>query len=328
MSTRNKIASSQVVLPSKDIVDLQTQNQLRGFKNLIINGDFRVNQRGQTTYTTVNDGYGVDMWSMWRNSVTATHTLGSETIDGKTRNTYTVTATSSGTGYIGTRQLIELDSIPKGEILTFSCYVKTNSAYTVIRQNNFGGSADNISSAIPNDEQWHFVTAQVDTTGTASDSSVALITYDGGTLVPVTTGDYISIADVQLEQGTQATEFERRPYGLEETLCKWFFRRLNFADVNDTVCTAFAYSTTDCRGVVTFEKMRSQPIISTSPASTFSALRVGLTSAGTATGVTIPFTSDDSFVISLSGLSGFTAGNATIIRSLGSAYIDLTAEIT
>lgn len=42
-----------------------------------------------------------------------------------------------------------------------------------------------------------------------------------------TAGNYISLTDLQLEAGTSATEFERRPYGQELALCQRYYRTGN-----------------------------------------------------------------------------------------------------
>jgi hypothetical protein len=38
-----------------------------------------------------------------------------------------------------------------------------------------------------------------------------------------TAGDFLYITDVQLEAGSTATEFERRPYGTELSMCQRYF---------------------------------------------------------------------------------------------------------
>ena len=69
------------------------------------------------------------------------------------------------------------------------------------------------------------------------------------------------ITGVQFEVGSVATPFERRPYGMELTLCQRYYYRLIFS-AGDPVCTAASYGSGFAFGVVSFPvAMRTLPDI-------------------------------------------------------------------
>jgi hypothetical protein len=69
------------------------------------------------------------------------------------------------------------------------------------------------------------------------------------------------ITGVQLEVGSFASTFERRPHGLELQLCQRYYYRL-VSSFSEPVCTAAAYNSTISFGVVTFPvTMRTAPDI-------------------------------------------------------------------
>jgi hypothetical protein len=204
---------------------LDTQPQL-GRRNIIINGDFKVSQRGDysTAPVSVSSGYMVDRWTTWRNVITTDFQRLTAVIDGVTKNTFKVTATSTGTGYIGVRQLIEQQNIPAGQTVTLSCWMRSNSPYARIRQNSIDNSNNN-SAVHGGDGVWRKITQTVTNVSNASIFEVGVITFAAST-VPVTTGDYIEFTEFQVEFGSVATPFEHRSYGEELALCqRYYFRK-------------------------------------------------------------------------------------------------------
>jgi subtilisin family serine protease len=77
-----------------------------------------------------------------------------------------------------------------------------------------------------------------------------------------TAGDFLYITDVQLEVGSVATPFERRPFGTELMLCQRYFQR-----INSFVCTTS--TSTDMGGSILFPvTMRTAPSVSSNAAIT------------------------------------------------------------
>jgi hypothetical protein len=113
-------------------------------------------------------------------------------------------------------------NIPIGKMLTVSAFVRTNSNYARFRTNTFGGSASQ-SPVFPSDGQWNKVSWTFDSTGTTTYSDMFFCIYGDAGLVPITSGDYIEVAQVQLELGSVATDFEHRSYGEELALCQRYY---------------------------------------------------------------------------------------------------------
>jgi hypothetical protein len=92
-------------------------------------------------------------------------------------------------------------------------------------------------------------TGRINTTSGASPLTVALPANTNVSVVVPTTA-----TDVQLEAGSVATPFERRPLGLELSLCQRFYNKVNFSVLQYSM-SAGAYSST----WVSFPPMRAVP---------------------------------------------------------------------
>jgi len=193
-----------------------------GRRNLIINGDFQVSQRGDYSSATnyVNATYYLDRWKSGASGGwTSQHKLNQTLPNGSLTNTYRITST--GGNYAAIDQYIEDYSIFSDQLVTFSFWAKTNFSgcsanfYTIATQFD-------VLSDIVADEQWHYytVTKKVPSGGTAFRVEV-------WTGVGTSSGDYLEIAQVQLELGKVATPFEHRSYGEELALCQRYFQTVN-----------------------------------------------------------------------------------------------------
>jgi len=195
-----------------------------GRRNLIINGAMQVAQRGDYTSATsaAVSAYYLDRYKTWLSTVTADIQQTTVSINGVTKNAYKITATSSGTGYIGFFQVIELQNIPVGETVTVSAWVRSNNSYARLRTTLNGGTSTDSPNTHTGGGDWEKLTFTVDTTGLASNPFAGVVTYDGAT-VPVSSGDYIEFTDFQVEVGSVATPFEHRSYGEELALCQRYY---------------------------------------------------------------------------------------------------------
>ena len=205
---------------------VQEQFQLigAGRRNWIINGDFSVSQRGAfTTASTYTTGtYYVDRWKGGvSGSFTKQHKLNQTLPNGQITNSFRVTST--GGAYASIQQYVEDYSVFSGQLATLSFWAKTNksgctaSFYTVANQFD-------VVTDIVADDQWHYykATALVPTGGTAMRPEVWTGTGSSS-------GDYVEIAQVQLELGKVATPFEHaRSYGEELALCQRYFYNLKY----------------------------------------------------------------------------------------------------
>lgn len=204
-----------------------------GMRNVLINGNFNIWQRG-TSFTTA--GYGPDRWQLFAIG-TCTHSQETSIVPSGASYALKWT-TGASSSYGQARQYIEqFDVIPlRGQILTVSAYVRVSAGFS-------GSMVFEIGSNTSVDTQvgGSWVQLTVDTSGTTSSSSYTLLKatftvpsnavglYVG--LVPsIPQGSGVTAYQslVQLEPGSAATTFERRPYGQELALCQRYYQWVPF----------------------------------------------------------------------------------------------------
>jgi hypothetical protein len=204
-----------------------------GRKNLIINGGFDVWQRG-TTATTSGTGYGrydsVDRWGSYYNGTVISKQ--SATIEGSIVNTYKLVYSATN---IFTYTKIENGShLVSGKPVTLSFYAKSASSSRLRVRGRFYDSGAETNSSVHDIEvattnllttEW----VKYSYTYTPVDASVNMtrdymIILDNGS--SGTAGDDLEFAQVQLELGSVATEFEHRSYGEELALCQRYYQAI------------------------------------------------------------------------------------------------------
>lgn len=198
-----------------------SKNQLdtkpTGFKNLIINANGLINQRGYVsgTATTVNNEYTLDRWRV----ITSGEALTFSTTD----NITTFTAPLNGV-----EQIVEDINVISGNYtLSF-----TGTATATISQ-----SSDNVT--------YTAVTANADGSYTIVGMLYTKVNLAGGTF-----------SLVQLEEGSVATPFEQRPYGLELSLCQRYYKEDSFICVRVNDNSSFVGQSIQS---ISFALMRSKP---------------------------------------------------------------------
>ena len=240
---------------------------LTGFRNRIINGDMRIDQRNAgASVTPTNGSYTLDRWNFsltQASKLTAQQvTISSPESAGNNNKSLKITSSSAysivSSDYFLLGQFIEgLNSSDLGwgtsgaKSVTLSFWVKSSLTGT------FGGVFANSATAraypftytISSANTWEqkTITASGDTSGTwLTDSGIGIRIYfglgvgsdfngtagawgggklgaTGATSVVGTNGATWEITGVQLEAGSTATDFERRPIGTELALCQRYF---------------------------------------------------------------------------------------------------------
>ena len=290
-----------------------------GRRNILINGDFQVSQRGDyTSATSASSGYYLDRWKL--NRATVTGNLTHDT----TERSLKLDATSAGTGRLAFFQQVEdKNYLPfKGKTMTISAWVKSSTPNANIYLYN-GSGYTACSTSHSGSGQWEYLTATGVASATASSFEVSfgLISGTGGT-VSIASGDYIEAKEVQLELGKVATPFEHRSYGEELALCQRYYWR--------SASAAYTYLgsgliTNSSLGLVPIffpQTMRTTPTCSAS--GSFGLLQTNTLSASLA------FTEGSQQSIRANvTVSGATAGRACLLRTENStaAYIDADAEL-
>lgn len=211
---------------------------LTGFRNKIMNGDMRIDQRNAGAAITqvdaaITDTYCVDRWMF---------------------------AVSTSSGGTGSRTIQRVPDVPAGQGFQYAIKYTLNTALsssrnTVLMQRiegyNFfdmagstvaitfwakGSKAGNITvRPLSGTAAVVITTAWAKYTVYATASAAALVDFTNGlgeqlqfTLDGFTTaGDTVTITGVQAEKSSVATAFEFRPYGAEVSLCQRYYQTSN-----------------------------------------------------------------------------------------------------
>ena len=201
--------------------------QVGGRRNVLINGDFQVSQRGDfTSPTTVTNGnYYLDRWGNFQ--------LGaSSTVEDKGKN-LRIEVSSGGTGQVSARQKIEPENVEYfvNQKVTLSAKIKSNSsnARLLLFANDSFLPVVSGNDSHSGGGTEEFLSATFDFPSSAGNLVQALAGIDGEQRsdVSLSAGDYIEIREVQLEVGDTATEFEHRSYGEELALCQRYYQQFN-----------------------------------------------------------------------------------------------------
>jgi hypothetical protein len=289
------------------------------FRNRIINGDMRIDQRNNGASVTVNNDsarYVLDRWYFQGQNTDGVFTVQQSSVapPGFSRSMLiTVTTADSSLGATQTyfyKQAIEGNNVAdlgwgaaNAQAITLSFRVRSSITGT------FGGAINNggfnrcypFSFTINSANTWEEKTIVVpgDTTGAwATDntsglqvyfavgsgstylgtantwSSIGYIGVTGQTNLIGTNGATFYITGVQLEAGSVATPFERRPYGTELALCQRYFERAENFGHGSQVTSNLVYGTTPFK--VT---KRASPTVTYNGTVTLQGIATGLTPA-------------------------------------------------
>jgi hypothetical protein len=222
-----------------------------GFRNAIINGDFRIWQRG--TSLTLSSGdrtFLADRWSTEYDGSGATRvlsqqsfTLGSPPVSGY-ETAYFHRFNQSVAGSSGTYNLLQqrIEDVRTfaGQTVTVTFWAKAASAFTMPSltwQQNFGtggspsaGPSTNLATNIAITTSW---TKYTYTVVVPSISGYTIGTTTPGFLglrffLPLNSTFTFDLWGVQLEQNLQPTPFEQRPIGVELALCQRYYQTFDF----------------------------------------------------------------------------------------------------
>jgi hypothetical protein len=218
-----------------------------GFRNRIINGDMRIDQRSNgTAYAATTAGYGsCDRWGslcgasgVWSQQRVAT-TLTDFPFAMRVQRT--AGSTSTAVAYIG--QVIETTNCAdlagksvtlsfeaiaganfssSGSVITCAVYTGTGSdqGWTSLNSGSWSGFAASISvsQAITTTKTRYSFTGSIP----AGTNEIA-VRFDVAGTGTAGASDFFEITGVQLEAGSTATDFERRPISAELELCQRYY---------------------------------------------------------------------------------------------------------
>lgn len=231
------VDTSQVVNDTAQYLDYTSTT---GFKNKIINGDFRIWQRG-ATFTSPSGVYVADRWNTSQSGGTATTSvartafpLGIASTIGVEADYFlksTMTATSTTTRYSVSQRIEDVKTF-SGQTVVASFWARadSNRATNVYLLQNFGtGGSSQVAAGL--------LVANLTTSWQKFTFSVTIPSVSGKTIGTdsnlelrfdqvVAVGSVLDLWGVQLEAGTIATSFENRPIGTELALCQRYFYRV------------------------------------------------------------------------------------------------------
>jgi len=316
---------------------------LPGAKNSIINGNFNIWQRG-TSHTT--DGYGsADRWWFKLSGASGTmsrqsFSLGQTDVPGEPA--YHVRCNITGAdANAGLEHRIESVRSFAGQEITISFYAKadTNRTLRFQTKQNFGTGGSPSSEVITTHDDhsvttsWQKFTSTV-TLGSISGKTLGSDNNDFTSILlinPNNETSTIDVARVQLEEGDDATEFEKIFIADELERCQRYFfrddagiagvgyRRMN--GIADGVSIAvFPHLTFPTR-------MRTSPVFSISNISHFNIVRAGVGSGNILT-ITNSIATPTGYQLGFTHSQTFTAGDLCQLRvNNTSAYLEWSAEL-
>jgi hypothetical protein len=226
-----------------------------GFRNLLINGDFRINQRGLTSSGITTSTYGFDRWSQSTADGTATYSaqtfsVGNVISGQEPTNHARVVTTGQTLSSAVTRlyQPIENVRTCAGQQIVVSFWAKAASGTPKVAielQQNFGsGGSPSSTVSVPFGQatlstSWQRFTLtgfvpsiSGKTIGTNNDHALMFFMYvSAGSNYATPTGSLgiqsntFDLWGVQLEQNYSSTPFEQRPIGVELALCQRYYEK-------------------------------------------------------------------------------------------------------
>ena len=319
--------TGSLTVPAETGTVVTTASPSLGRRNLIINGDHQVQQRGTSFSTSGSDRFTSDRWAL--NPIGASPCSASIQFDSTLqKNTLKVTKETS-TGDIQIVNKIEGFKQFHNKQFTLSYYVRASTSRDLYIGSGFMSTSEFTTietTTVPATTQWQKFTRTFSSTDMSSyteDGSswlrleFRLSGSSGGT---VAAGEWIEFTDVQIELGSVATPFEHRSYGEELALCERYYQVHGF---NGYVTTLQAYNSSGTYGaVLRIDNMRTTPSVGATglwrcgqPNSTWTPA-----SGGTFSGLSVIGYNGTAVVISggptVGGMSGLTAGNASMLGGI------------
>jgi hypothetical protein len=306
-----------------------TADSLQGFRNRIINGDMRIDQRNAGASVTVStnvftvDRFMCDMGGL-SNYTAQRSTVAPTGFTNSLLMTMGTGATIDATDYAFLRQAIEgfntadlALGTANASPFTLSFWVRSSvtGTFGVSFRNSAANTTYCATYEINSANVWEYKTVVIPaiTSGTwLTDNGAGMFVFwdlgvgstfsgtanqlntgsnffgvTGTTKLAATTGATFYITGVQLETGSVATPFERRPYGTELALCQRYFYKCTARPLG----LSFNSSLVTTMGLSLPVTMRATPALGTSTysVSSGSAGTVALNPNATAGSSTVDF---------------------------------------
>ena len=229
----SELVAAETVQEARDLVSA-------GRRNVIINGNFDIWERGTSTTGALSNAYGsADRWMFHTRSLTTRNISRQAFTNGQTDVPgnpiyYLRFEASNDSGSYGAymMQRIEDVRVGAGEDVTVSFYAKTNSGggtFETAFSQQFGsggsGATDNVAGSFTPTSSWkkYSFTVNLPSISGKTIGTNNYLRFD--IRFPSNTAVTLDVAQVQVERGRNATDFEHRSYGEELALCQRYFRK-------------------------------------------------------------------------------------------------------
>jgi len=328
-----------------------------GFRNLIINGEMDIWQRGAPTTASptaigASTVYTADRWNVYRAGLASgaswSQSTDTATIPANFRYALRVQRIASdiSTAAIAFTQHIETANAwaLRGRTVSLSFYARAGANYSAASnaltvqlvtgtgidesvRNGMTNQTNALNSTATLTTSWQRFTYTATISSTMSSLSILLLQTPVGT---AGANDWFEVTGLQLELGSTATPFEYRHVGIELELCRRYYHRLNGNGSTSLIGTGYAFSATGINApVLAVNSLRTQA--SSIDSSGFSVSRFA--SAGTLynTGTTVLTSTLQAIGIPTitytHGSSVFTIGEGIVLSLSSSGYIGFSAEL-
>ena len=301
-----------------------------GRRNLLINGDFQVWQRGTSMSSTVN-GFTMQTADRW---YVVRSLLNQETDTWGNPYAHVVCGNYADSNYI--QHKVEYPRKLAGKNLTLSFWMKSDDGLGAdgsVYIRNFDGGGYNVHVNFESFtfgtewKQFIFTFDIPESTTFGSDSYGLEIFIYGNVGSTNQNGKTFDIKEVQLELGKVATPFEHRSYGEELALCQRYFFAEPNTDTYHNICIGFHPSTTLFIGNKDLPvPMRAGPSLSTSG----SYQCAGASELDASSLIIVDSTGANISTVQIRAtVSGATAGQGTVLRNKNdaTATFHLDAEL-
>ena len=325
-------------------------------KNLIINGDFSVWQRG--TSSTALGYVADDRWFTAGNGNTVSisrqdFTLGQTDVPNNPKyfSRTVVTSSAGASNFTSKYQAIEDVTKTSGKEVTLSFWAKADSAKNIATEFfqffGTGGSPSAqvlginvVTHALTTSWQKFTVTATIPsvsgkTLGTSGSDQLGVdFWFDAGSDFDARTNSLgqqsgtFDIANVQLEFGDTATEFEYISPADQLARCQRYFEKLGGTGVQTILGTGHAESGTEAQVFIPYSRKRAAPSITPSAITDFSLVRAGAGIVSTNFSMTLIDVQSARAIVTVA--SGLTTGEGlelALQTPSTSQYIFIDAEL-
>lgn len=283
-----------------------------GNRNVVINGNFTVSQRGSyTSSTSVSDGtFYLDRWQYVEDGSPSSSLIHNS--DGSVK----ITTGASVTGSSRLRQKFEYALAPRqydGKTFTVSAKVKSNTANARINVYAGGYLSLTGTTAHSGGGSYETLTATFTTPSTISTEFSIHIGIDGASSanVSITSGQYFEVKEIQMEEGSKHTPFEHEPYDVTLEKCQRYFQISGTGRTYGIVFNQFtavnAYANQRW-----WKIMRTTPSITMNSLSNYNIYNTGTSRSKSAVGISQLSDNSGEFYITTGSL---TQGTATHLNT-------------